>query len=752
MKASIDASAHDDGALDLRSLGPLLLRRKGWIIWPTLLVALAATIVVNLVTPRYKSEARIVYDGRENVFLRPEVEKPVSQERSPPDAETLTNQVQIVLSRDLALDVIGQLKLNELPEFDPLLNGASPLRHVLAMAGLGRDLLAMSPEERILESWYDRLSAYPVDKSRVIVIEFQSRDPALAARATNAIAETYLRLQQGLRQEQTRGAGLWLAGEIDTLRGKVADAEAKVEEFRSRTNLLVGTNNTTLSSQRLGEFNSQLAVAGGQKADAETRARIIRDLLRRGDPIQASDVGNSELIRRLSEQRVTLRAQLAEQSSTLLDAHPRIKELKAQISDLDRQIRAEAEKIVHMLENEAQIAGARVDALNANLDTVKRQAASTNEQDVQLRALEREAKAQRDLLESYLARYRETLARESIGTAPPDARIISAAIASNTPYFPKKAPIVALATLIALASCIGLVTTRELLGATRATPLSFDPQETPLGHRVSATDPLHARLEPGFGAGNAVSPLRPADAAAEMRNAALTSRSGMAVGAADRQPANLAGADEADATGGAGGVNLARVGDVASWLRQTPASRRGVAVFSAAADLPTAQSALILARLVAADAKVVVVRLVEHESAAEALLAWPDAPGLTDVISGASSFGRIIGRDRLSRVHLVNRGWSDLPLAAIVTAPRFKVMMEALKRAYDHVIIDAGHVDGDCINLAAVAPRCVLIARETARPETLKGFQMLTAAGFADIAVMGSVEASATAPSGVEAA
>ena len=221
-----------------------------------------------------------------------------------------TNQVQIVLSRELALDVIGKLKLNELPEFDPVLAGTSLLRHVLAMAGITRDLLAMSPEERVLESWFDRLTAYSVDKSRVIVVEFQSGDPALAARVTNAVAETYLRLQQSLRQEQTRGASLWLAGEIDTLRIKVADAEAKVEDFRSRTNLLVGTNNTTLSGQQLGEFNSQLGVARGQKADAETRARIIRDMLRAGEPIEASDVVNSELIRRLSEQRVTLRAQL----------------------------------------------------------------------------------------------------------------------------------------------------------------------------------------------------------------------------------------------------------------------------------------------------------------------------------------------------------------------------------------------------------------------------------------------------------
>jgi polysaccharide biosynthesis transport protein len=274
-----------------------------------------------------------------------------------------------------------------------LLRSASPVRHVLAMAGLARDLLAMSPEERVLESWYDRLTVYAVDKSRVIVIEFYSLDPALAAQVTNAVAEAYLRLQQAARQDQTRGAGLWLAGEIDNLRRKVVEAEAKSEEFRSRTNLLVGTNNTSLSHQQLGEFNSQFATARAQKADAETRARIIRDMLRRGEPIDASEVVNSELIRRLSEQRVTLRAQLAEQSSTLLDGHPRIKELKAQIGDLDHQIRAEAEKLVRTLENDARIAGGRVDALSTNLDALKRQAASTNEEDVQFRALERETKA-----------------------------------------------------------------------------------------------------------------------------------------------------------------------------------------------------------------------------------------------------------------------------------------------------------------------------------------------------------------------
>src|SRR4029077_1900624 len=232
-------------------------------------------------------------------------------------------------------------------------------------------------------------------------------DPDLAARVANSIADGYLVLQQNTRREQAKDASQWLSGEIDNLRQKVSEAEARVEDFRSKSSLFVGTNNTTLSNQQMGEVNTQLNNARALKSDIEAKARLIREMLQGGKPIEATELLNSELMRRLSEQRVTLRAQLAEQSSTLLDNHPRIKELKAQLGDLDRQIRDELSKMSRSLDNDARIAGNRVESLSAQLDLLKKQASSTNGQDVQLRALEREAKAQRDLLESYLAKYRE---------------------------------------------------------------------------------------------------------------------------------------------------------------------------------------------------------------------------------------------------------------------------------------------------------------------------------------------------------
>src|SRR3984893_71395 len=416
------------GDLDLRALGQVLMRKRGLIIAPTMLAAVIAVMAVNLVTPRYKSEARILVDGRENIFLRPNGER--NEERAAPDAEAVTSQVQLVLSRDLAREIIKKNRLAERPEFDPVLQGLAPLKSLLALFGIGRDPFSLTPEERVLDAYYDRFTAYAVDKSRVIVIEFQPRAP-------NAIAEGYLVLQQNARQEQAKSASLWLSGEIDSLRKKVSEAESRVEDFRSKSSLFVGTNNTTLSNQQMGELTTQLNNARALRSDAESKARLIREMLQSGKSIEASEVLNSELIRRLSEQRVTLRGQLAEQSSTLLDGHPRIKELKAQLADLDRQLREEASKISRSLDNDARIAGGRVEGLSASLEQLKKQATSTNGQDVQLRALEREAKAQRDLLESYLAKYREANTRENIDAAPADGRIISRATVSNAPAYPK---------------------------------------------------------------------------------------------------------------------------------------------------------------------------------------------------------------------------------------------------------------------------------------------------------------------------
>jgi uncharacterized protein involved in exopolysaccharide biosynthesis/Mrp family chromosome partitioning ATPase len=675
-----------NGELDLGAIGHALWAKKWRIIALTLIAAGIAFVTVNLITPRYRSEARVLIETRENIFLRPDAEKNAMERGATVDQEAVTSQVQLILSRDLAREIIKRLKLNELAEFDPVLRGPSLVRSLLSFAGIIKDPMSMTPEERVLKSYFDRLQAFQVEKSRVIAIEFESEDAELAARVANAIAEGYLALQQTVKQDQTRAAGSWLAGEIETLRKKVADAEAKVEQYRAKTNLFIGNNNTTLSNQQLGDFNAQLAAARAQKADAESKAALIRDALKNGGAVEFSDIVNSELLRRLTEQRVTLRAQLAEQSSTLMEQHPRIKELRAQIADLERQMRSEADRLARSFENDAKLANAKVDGLIAGLDQLKRQAATTNEQDVQLRALERDAKSQRDLLESYLAKYREASARDSIGAAAPDARIISTATVSTTPAWPKKLPIVLVSALAMFALSAGFVLTGALLNALPAQAAEFVPAVQP---EPALEQPAGRSLDVAV----ARRPIRPAGAPAEAVEA------------------------------------------LAQEFVQGGAGARRIAVLGIGRNVGTTISAIALARELAKQSRVVLVDLALAAPNLSAIAVDPSGPGLTDLLAEAASFGEVITRDRHSRVHLVMVGRTALDAASVLASQRLSMTIEALARSYDHVVLDAGALaDAALERLAMLAPSAVLV---TDHPDhAVVAEDRLKRAGFTGVAVL----------------
>jgi polysaccharide biosynthesis transport protein len=684
-----------DAELDLPALGAALWRKKWRILSPAIFVGMLTLVAVQMITPRYLSEARVFIEGRDNIYLRPDLDKD-TMDRGAVDQEAVTSQAQIILSRDLAREVIEKLKLGELPEFDPTLAGISPIKAVLGMIGLVKNPFNMTKEERVLDAYYERLSVTPVEKSRIINIDFLSEDPELAARVANAVADAYLERQRQAKQEQARSAGQWLAGEIESMRRKVAEAEAKVEAFRAKSNLFIGNNNTTLSAQGLGDFNTQLAAARAQKADAESKARIIRDMLKSGQAIQSPDVLNSELIRRLSEQRVTLRAQLAEQSTTLMDGHPRIKELRAQIADLDRQILEEADKIARSFENEAKLASSRVEALVASFDQLKSQAANTNEQDIQLRALEREAKSQRDLLESYLAKYREATSRDTANSSPADARVVSRATVSNIPAYPKKLPTVLIATFTTLVLGIGFVLTRELLsmpGGAASAPVSADSN------------------------GAEVPPARIAAVVGEHHHAAY----GV-------------------------GAPLTAVDHVANTLRTAGRAGGRIAVFAAVPGSGTSHTALKLGRALAAEASAILVSLSPKDSAIKATAKDPSASGLAELAAGAASFRDVITKDVHSGLHLISSGWVPADRAKILAAPGIPTSFDALARSYRHVIVDAGDIVASELEaIADIAPHAVLVAETQANAATSAARENLLAAGFDDVTDLVGVRADSPA-------
>src|SRR6202035_3082441 len=93
-----------------------------------------------------------------------------------------------------------------------------------------------------------------------------------------------------------------------------------------------------------------------------------------------------------------------------------------------------------------------------------------------------------DLLESYLAKYREANTRENIDAAPADGRIIFRATVSNTPAYPKKLPVVLIATLATLMLTAGTIATGELLRMTAPrAAAAFAPSPAPVDAPTAAT-------------------------------------------------------------------------------------------------------------------------------------------------------------------------------------------------------------------------------------------------------------------------
>jgi Mrp family chromosome partitioning ATPase len=116
---------------------------------------------------------------------------------------------------------------------------------------------------------------------------------------------------------------------------------------------------------------------------------------------------------------------------------------------------------------------------------------------------------------------------------------------------------------------------------------------------------------------------------------------------------------------------------------------RKVTVLGTASSECITLTALTLARVMAQQARVVVVDLAASSPAITAASADPVAPGLAELVQGEAPFAQIITRDRLSRAHLISAGRPGFDRAQL-QSPRLTLAIDALLRVYDHVLLDAG--------------------------------------------------------------
>ena len=118
-------------------------------------------------------------------------------------------------------------------------------------------------------------------------------------------------------------------------------------------------------------LTDELSRAESARSEAEARWATARDLLRSGSADVLPEVQKSPLIQNLINQRITIEREHSEASASLLQAHPRMLQLSANLKKIRQQITAEIRKVVESLEKDYKTASLRVEATAAQIEKLK---------------------------------------------------------------------------------------------------------------------------------------------------------------------------------------------------------------------------------------------------------------------------------------------------------------------------------------------------------------------------------------------
>ncbi len=716
----------------------------------------AGLALVSLVKPVFQAEAKVLVERREAALNS---DGSTSQDSVQPiDERLIASQVSVMMSADFVSKLVKELGLENDDTFAPKKLSYGVAKSMLVRFGFSDDRRSLSRERRASDSVQDFLTVFAEPNSNVITVRAETGNPDQAARIANGLAEKYISSTSAGEGTDTKRVQAWLAAQIAELRNKVSASEADAERFRSEAGLLKGTN-ATLGVQEISDLRSQLTVAESAQSEAEARAREIKSLLaRRGSVDTSAEVLNSPVIQNLQQQRIEANRQLKELSAIYLPKNPKYKAAKQQVDEIDKQIRAEAIRIVEGLDSQAKIAASRADAIRANLEKMKTRESTANLDDVKLKALEREATANRQLLETLLARYVEVNTRKDFDVRPTLARIIQTAQVPSAVSFPRAGPTILLTTLVGLG--LGLAfsflaaimrmtaanaqaprrmkeyqsqyevpelhpETRPLPPKQRPTPAPQTASVVPVMPSAPVQQPVSPPTSQSVPAALSPAIQPPQHAPKHFSSEAITGRPFM-TGLELLISPGKQGIDHAI---GVGEEELTLTGNLLA-LNKASGARNFAFTRVGCAPAESATAVFVCSKELASARHRVLVMDLDHERAElERLFKLPEGHGLLDLLAGQSDFSKLIARDSKSGVHIIRLGDISNAKQPQLLSEQIRSVLRSIQGIYDFVLLHVGKATAECLPFMLTCDVAVIIAPPSHDSEVLKAIQTLTEKG-----------------------
>jgi capsular exopolysaccharide synthesis family protein len=469
----IAAEAAPAGAGGERNLSGALrqLWRRRWLIGlGTLAGAALAAAVARSMPPVYVAEARLLVGIQGPRVL--DIEAIVAD--ISPDAERVQSEAFIMQSRDIARQVIEQLRLAQDPHFNaelqPDIGGwirsvaaRLPTGALEALRALGLDvdppapLAAEQRDNAMIARLLSRLDVSTLGRSHVLSIKAEAASGGSAAAIANAFARDYLDLQRREKVEAMERVDKFLMGRIGELRDAVRSSDQAVQDYRRLHGLYKsGGGNGSVASQQLSELNSQLMVAQSAKMQAAARLQEAQVLSRSGLGSESvPEVLQSPAITMLKQQLAESERRTSQKAASLGANHPEMRNARAETASISARVAGEVAKVVDGLAREARATAARYDAVLQDFEHAKAEMGVVNDKSIELDALERDATVNGHLLQAALNRAKQTMGSADVVQA--GGKVISAAVAPGYPAFPPK-------TLLVILGGVGGLLIAALLG------------------------------------------------------------------------------------------------------------------------------------------------------------------------------------------------------------------------------------------------------------------------------------------------
>jgi capsular exopolysaccharide synthesis family protein len=693
----------DAEGLDPRRLLGGLRRRKVLIGGIVFLGTALAVLLVNQITPLYQAQSLVVVESnRQNVVNIESVTQGIT-----PDYYTNETQAAILASRSLAAKAVDRLDLYGNPRFNPELGaGRDNVGGLFAAiqrlifgppeavpspwAGMSPERKRAAMREAFTDAYLSGLTVIPSPRSRVITVQYTSADPSFAARAANATAELYIAEQLAAKGEATVQASDWLDRRVAELSAKVVESETRADEFRAKSGIVEAGAGTSALQEQLSRLNIELIGARTKRAESEARHEQLQSMIRGGGGIEtAAAVLDAPLIVQLRGQETQVLRKIAELRTQIRDEHPNMVLARNELSDLRQKIAAEVNKIAISLSNDLQIARVRERNLQTEVRKIEDQVTRQSEAEVTLRSLHSEVRANKQLYETVLARYKETKVFDK-ELEQPDAKIISQASVPGGPFYPQRRLMIMAALFVSAVFGVALALMLEYLDSGFR---SVSQLETMTGLPVLGATPRLARKD---------RKRPPHEVASERPNssygeAVRTIRTAMMLSDADNPP-------------------------------------RTVLVTSAVSGEGKSSLSLSLAALAARSGQrcIVIDADLRHPNL-HLMLGQPNEIGLSDYLAGRIALDEAIEVDPASGVHYIPAGGRAPHPADLLASASMKALLRNLAGLYDLVVIDTPPLlaVSDTLVLARHVDYTLYIVRweKTRRETAVAGIKQLMDAG-----------------------